>query len=296
MADGHNTYVAVGNVVDDVVGLVTGISPEETPLYSMMPDVKVKSTSPDWLEKTLRAAKVNKAVEGATLTADNVKARATHTNYTQIYQQGYSVTGTQEEVAKNGGITSDMDENMADALKELALDCELSIVDEATPAAGNASTARVAGGLKAFISTNKIANSGTARAYTETLLKSAIQKSWVAGGVPKWVVQSGDNQNIFNGFKGGNIPQMDAKSKSVPAAVEYYVSSFGTVKAIPHRQMANTDVFVLDTQYLMTGYLRRFKDEALPKTDDAIKRNILGELTFIVKAEKAQSWIADLNA
>jgi hypothetical protein len=295
MADGHNTYVAVGNVVDDVVGLVVGISPEETPLYSMMPDVKVKSTSPDWLEKALRAAKVNTTVEGGNLTTDNVKARATHTNYTQIFQQGYSVTGTQEEVAKLGGITSDMDENMGDALKELALDVELAFLTSTTATAGNAGAARVAGGLQAFISTNKLDNSATPRAYTEALLKSAIQKSWAAGGVPKWVVQSGDNQNIFNGFKGGNLSNQDAKTKKTVAAVDYYVSSFGTVQAMPHRQMANTDVYVLDTQYLQTGYLRRFKDEPLPKTTDAVKRNILGELTFIVKAEKAQSWITDLN-
>lgn len=294
-ADGSDTYKAVGNVVDDVVGLVTGISPEETPLYSMMPDVKVKSTSPSWLEKSLRAAKVNKTVEGGALTSEGAKQRAEHTNYTQIFQQGYFVTGTQEEVAKLGGITSDMDEAMGDALKELALDIELAILTEDTPAAGTASTERVAGGLMAFISTNKMDNSAVTRAYTEALLKEAIQKSWVAGGVPKLVVQSGDNQNIANGFKGGNLSNIDAKSKIVPAAVDKYQSSFGTVTYLPHRQMLDTDVFVLDTQYLQTGYMRRFKDELLPKTYDKITRNILGELTFIVKAEKAQSWITDLN-
>ncbi len=293
-ADGHDTYKAVGNR-EDVTGLVVNIAPDETPIYSMVPRGKATATKHEWLEKTLRAAKVNSTVEGGTLTTDHVRARTRLFNYTQIFQQGYDVTGTQEAVAKYGGVSSDLDDAMADALKELALDIELGWISEDTPAAGDAGTARVAGGLPAFISTNKKENGGTPRAYTETLLKQAIQASWTKGGVPKYVVQSGDNQNIANGFKGGNMTNQDAKSKQVVSAVDVYVSSFGKVTFVPHRQMANTDVYVLDTQYLSTDYLRPFKDNELPKTTDAEKRNILGELTFVCKAEAAQSWIADLN-
>ncbi|MEM5794753.1 MAG: DUF5309 family protein [Bacillota bacterium] len=293
-ADGHNTYVAVGNK-EDVTGLVVNIAPDETPIYSMVPRGKAIATTHEWLEKTLRAAKVNKTKEGGDLTTDHVRARTRHKNYTQIFQQGYDVTGTQEAVAKYGGVTSDLDEAMADALKELALDIELAWISEDTPTIADADNARVAGGLPAFISTNKKANGGTPRAYTETLLKQAIQASWTKGGVPKYVVQSGDNQNIANGFKGGNMTNQDAKAKQVVSAVDVYVSSFGKVTFVPHRQMANTDVYVLDTQYLSTDYLRPFKDNPLPKTTDAEKRNILGELTFVVKAEAAQAWIADLN-
>jgi hypothetical protein len=293
-ADGHNTYVAVGNK-EDVTGLVVNIAPEETPIYSMVPEGKATATQTEWIEKTLRAAKANKAVEGASLTTDKVVARTRPSNYLQIFQQGYEVTGTQEEVAKHGGITSEIDEAMSDAMKELALDVELSWVASDTAAAGNASTARQAGGLKYFIVTNKSDNGGTKRAYTETLLKANIQKCWAAGGVPKYVFQSGDNQNIANGFKGGNMTTADSKKKEIVSAVDVYVSSFGTVKFVPHRQMTNNDVFVLDTQHMETRYLRRFKDTELPRTADAEKRNILGELTHVVKAEKAQAWIADLN-
>lgn len=294
MADGQNTYNAVGNK-EDVTGLVVNIAPDETPLYSMLPEGKAMLTKTEWLEKTLRAAKVNTAVEGAALTTDHAKARARPYNITQIFQQGYDVTGTQEAVAHYGGITSEIDDSMSDAMKELALDVELAWFTSATRVDGTDAVARIAGGLKYFISTNKLANGGTPRAYTEALLKQAIQKSWSAGGVPKWVFQSGDNQNIANTFKGGNMATADAKTKKVIGAVDVYVSSFGEVKFVPHRQLPNTDVFVLDTQHLETRYLRRFKDTELPKSADAIKRNILGELCPVVKAEKAQAWIADLN-
>ena len=289
------TYAAVGNK-EDVTGLVTMISPEETPIFSMVAQGKAIATTHSWLNKALRAAKVNTTVEGGNLTYEAAKARTTSSNYTQIFQQGYSVSGTQEEVAKNGGVTSEIDDSMADAMKELGLDVELGWVSEDEKAAGDAGNARVAGGLMEFISTNKMDNSSVARAYTESLLKEAIQKCWASGGVPKYVFQSGDNQNIANGFKGGNLTNQDAKSKTVVSAVDVYVSSFGKVNFVPHRQMANTDVFVLDTQYLSTDFLRRFKDEVLPKTTDSITHNILGELTFVCKAEAAQAWIADLTA
>jgi len=289
------TYAAVGNK-EDVTGLVTMISPEETPLFSMLPQGKATNTTHSWLNKALRAAKVNTTVEGGNLTYEAAKARTKSYNYTQIFQQGYSVTGTQEVVAKFGGITSEIDDSMADAMKELALDVELAWISEDEKEDGDASTARIAGGLPAFISTNKMANSGADRTYTETLLKSAIQKCWTAGGVPKYVYQSGDNQNIANGFKGGNLTNQDAKSKKVVAAVDVYVSSFGTVNFVPHRQLANTEVFVVDAQYLATDFLRRFSDEELPKTTDSLTHNILGELTFVCKAEAANAWITDLNA
>lgn len=295
MADGNTTYNAVGNK-EDVTGLVVNIAPEETPLFSMLPEGKAISTKTEWLEKTLRAAKVNTAVEGADLTTDKAKARTRPYNITQIFQQGYEVTGTQEAVAHYGGITSEIDDAMGDALKEIALDVELAWFTSATRVDGAAAVARVAGGLEYFISTNKMANGAVPRAYTETLLKQAIQKAWAAGGVPKWVFQSGDNQNIANTFKGGNTSNQDAKSKKTVGAVDVYVSSFGEVKFVPHRQLPNTDVFVLDTQHLETRYLRRFKDTELPRTADAEKRNILGELCPVVKAEKAQAWITDLNA
>lgn len=295
MADGHNTYVAVGNK-EDVTGLVVNIAPEETPLYSMLPRGKAIATKHEWLEKTLRAAKVNSTVEAGALTTDHVRARTRPYNVTQIFQQGYDVSGTQEAVAKHGGITSDIDDAMADAMKEVALDVELAWFTSATRVDGDAtSTARVAGGLKYYIATNKLANGGTKRAYTETLLKQGIQKSWVAGGVPKYVFQSGDNQNTANTFKAGNTANQDAKKKETVGAIDVYVSSFGTVKFVPHRQLTNNDVFVVDPQYLSTDYLRSFKDMELPQTTDAIKHNILGELTFVIKAEKAQAWIADLN-
>jgi hypothetical protein len=294
MADGNTTYTAVGNK-EDVTGLVVNIAPDETPLFSMLPEGKAISTKTEWVEKTLRAAKVNKTVEGGNLTTDHVKARTRPYNITQIFQQGYDVTGTQQAVAHYGGITSEIDDAMADAMKELGLDVELAWFSSSTRVEGDGATERVAGGLKYFISTNKMANGETGRAYTETLLKQAIQKSWSAGGVPKWVFQSGDNQNVANGFKGGNTANQDAKDKKTVAAVDVYVSSFGTVKFVPHRQLTNADVFALDTQYLETRYLRRFKDTELPKSADAEKRNILGELSFVVKAEKAQAWITDLN-
>ncbi|MBP2651953.1 MAG: putative phage major head protein [Firmicutes bacterium] len=287
------TYVAVGNK-EDVTGLVTMISPEETPLYSMVGQGKAVATTHSWLNKALRAAKTNTAVEGGELTYEAAKARTRTSNYTQIFQQGYSVTGTQEVVAKWGGIESEIDEAMADALKELALDVEQAWFTSASAEDGDTSTARIAGGLPYFISTNKQSNS-TTRAYTETLLKEALQASWEAGGVPKYVFQSGDNQNIANAFITNINVNVDAKSKTAYSAVDVYVSSFGTVNFIPHRQIGNTDVFVLDTQYLSTDFLRPFKDTPLPKATDAEAHNILGELTFVCKAEAAQAWITDLN-
>lgn len=290
-----DTYTAIGNK-EDVTGLVTMISPEETPIFSMVAQGKCINTTHSWLNKSLRASKVNTSVEGAALTYEAAKARTKSSNYTQIFQQGYSVTGSQEAVEHWGGVGSEIDDAMADAMKELALDVELAWVSADTAEDGDSSTARIAGGLPYFITTNVYDNGGTTRVYTETLLKTALQGSWTQGGVPKYVFQSGNQQNVANAFKGGNMTTVDAKAKQIVACVDKYVSSFGTITFVPHRQITDLDVFVIDAQYLSTDFLRRFKDTELPKTADAMTHNILGELTFVCKAEAAQAWITDLKA
>lgn len=285
------TYNAVGNR-EDLSDLITNISPTKTPVYSLIGRTTAKSTYHEWLEDELTQPTANAQVEGADFAVADPTPRVRKGNYTQIFSKGYGVSGTQEVVLK-AGIKSEIAYQMAKAMKEIARDVEYAIITNATAVAGDATTPRQMGGIPAFVTTNVIDAAGAA--LTEDMLNDAIQKSWEAGGDPNTVVVSGKNKRVISGFTAGVTKTVDAEDKRLVAAVDVYESDFGMVKIIADRWMPDTDLFVLDKQYLKTAYLRPFKQEEKAKVGDRIEKVIIGELTLEVRAEKAQARIVNLG-
>jgi len=63
---------------------------------------------------------------------------------------------------------------MTKAMKEIARDVEKAIIENSSSVAGSASVARQMGGIPAFVTTNVLANGGTPRALTESLLTQPL--------------------------------------------------------------------------------------------------------------------------
>ena len=287
------TYSAVGNR-EDVSDIITNITPTETPLYSMFGKTKAKSTYHEWLEDELNAPGSNAQVEGADYPTDSSTTRTRKGNYTQIFAKTAKVTATQEVVAKYG-IKSELAYQIANRMKEIAKDVEYAIINNTSKAAGDASTARQMGGILAFVTTNVDDNGGTPRDLTEDLLNDGIQSAWQAGGDPNVVVVCGKHKRTISGFTAGATKYLEAEDKRLVAAVDVYESDFGVVRIIPHRYMLTDTLFILDTNYWKTAYLRPFKVKDIPATGDYKAKVIVGELTLEARAEKANAVIKDLS-
>ncbi|WP_457641452.1 DUF5309 domain-containing protein [Persephonella sp.] len=287
------TYTAVGNR-EDLSDIITNIAPTETPLYSMFGKSTAKSTYHEWLEDDLSAPGANAQVEGADYTINTATTRTRKGNYTQIFSKGYGVSGTQEAVLK-AGIKSEIAYQMAKAMKEIARDVEYAIINNTAAVAGNATTARQMGGVQAFVTTNVLANAGTPRALTETLLNDGLQQAWESGGNPDVVVVNGANKRTISGFTAGATKEIYAKDKRLVASVDVYESDFGLVRIIANRWMPADKVFILEKGRFKTAYLRPFKQEEKAKTGDKVEKVVVGELTLEVRAEKANAIIADIG-
>ncbi|RMD45744.1 MAG: phage head protein [Aquificota bacterium] len=287
------TYTAVGNR-EDLSDIITNIAPTETPLYSMFGKTTAKSTYHEWLEDDLNPPGANAKVEGAAFTIDTPTTRVRKGNYTQIFSKGYGVSGTQEAVLK-AGIKSEIAYQMAKAMKEIARDVEYAIINNAAANAGSATVARQMGGIQAFVSTNVLANAGTPRPLTETLLNDGLQMAWEAGGSPDVVVVNGTNKRTISGFTAGLTKEIAAKDKRLVASVDVYESDFGLVRVVANRWMPANKVFILEKSRFKTAYLRPFKQEEVAKTADKVERVVVGELTLEVRAEKANAIIADIG-
>ena len=99
----YTTGSAVGNrqEIDDIVSRIT---PEDTPVYSMIGKGKTRSTSPEWETDTLRAPAANAQLEGDEYLFRPGFPRRGLKNYTQILRQGWVVTNTQEAIDNVGNV------------------------------------------------------------------------------------------------------------------------------------------------------------------------------------------------
>ena len=287
------TYVAEGNR-EDLSNVITNIAVTETPLYSMFGRDKATGTYHEWLEDTLRAPKDNALVEGADYTIEARTPRVRKGNYTQIFTQGYGVTLTQEAVLK-AGVKSEIAYQMTLAMKEIARDIEYAYINNAAAVAGDASNARKLGGIPAFVTTNVLDNGGAPRALTEDLLNDGIQAAWEQGGNPDTVVTDGTHKRTISGFTAGVQKTLPAKDKKLVAAVDVYESDFGVVKIIADRFMVSDKIYILDSQFWKTAYLRPFSTVDIAITGSRKEKVIEGELTLVARAEKASAIISDLS-
>ncbi|MBO5492966.1 MAG: DUF5309 family protein [Pyramidobacter sp.] len=280
----------------DITDLITNISPTETPLMTLLGKADAaKGVIHSWEEDKLRDPAENAKVEGFDYSVDTKDEPRLLDNVCQIFAAGYGVTKTSQAVHRKN-IKNKMAYNMRAAMKEIALDVEYALINNENKVTGNDDTARKMGGLPYFVKTNVMDNGGTARPLTWDLINSTIEAVKAAGGSPDHIVVSLRNKRVISSLLPINTTRnADIGNKKIGAVIDVFVSDFGVLNVLPDRWLGNADVYVLSSEYFGLSYLRPFKTEELPNTSDALKKEIVGELTLEARAEKASARITDLD-
>ena len=320
-ANTFDTFNAKG-IRESLSNVIYNISPEETPFMSNIGRENVKNTFFEWQTDSLAAASTTNAqIEGDDVSSyDSTAATVRLGNYTQVSRKTLILSGTLESVDK-AGRRSELAYQLAKRSAELKRDMESIMLTNQAASGGTAgvSTAlRKTGSLLAFIKTNTDkgttgadpsyttqpnatrtdATAANLRTFTETILKSVIQKVWTAGGTPKILMVGPVNKQRVSGFAGiaeirkevvGNKPGV------IIGAADVYVSDFGNVNVVPNRFQRERDAFVLDPEYAAVSFLRPFQTVELAKTGDAEKRMIVVEWGLKVNTEAAHGLAADLT-
>ena len=307
----YQTYTAIGQR-EDLSDVIYNISPTDTPIMSSVGKSKATAVYHEWQTDSLAAATTNNAaVEGDDATDATMSPTTRLGNYTQIVQKTVKISGTLDAVDK-AGRKSEKAYQLAKASAEIKRDIETIISANQGRSAGNSSTARKLGSLLSWITTNSSVGTsgadpttigvstrtdGTARSFTETILKDVIQQVYSSGGNPKILMVGAYQKQAASAFAGiaaqrymapGNEPT------TIIAAADVYMSDFGTVSCVPNRFMRTRDALVLDPEYAALAYLRPFATNELAKTGDSEKTQILAELTLEVRNEAAHGIAADL--
>jgi len=252
-------------------------------------------------------------MEGDATTAEARVATVRLGNYTQIFKNAVVIPDTDEGLDK-AGRSAEMAYQVLKIAKEQKLDIEKALFANNKYEAGSASAARELAGLGAYMKSN-VANiggsgganptgtvpgntartNGTQTVFTQADFDTVMQSIWVNGGKADSVYLSSFQMNIALGFTGNNNQrsQVQAGDQKVIKSLDVYVTPWGTVEFVPHREVAGRDVYILDNDMFEVAVLRPTKNTELAKTGDNTTRQVLTELTLVVKNEKASGLVAD---
>lgn len=320
MAIPENTYTRVTagtNVREDLIDKITMTNPEMTPVISSAGRTTAENTFHEWQRDALRAPdKDNAALDGddAVATAKTPPVRVANT--CQIFDDVIQVSGRAERV-KKAGMKSAMAYYKAKAFKELQRDLEAAVVSKNVAVSDNGVAAGKLAGLGRLIYTNALHNgagatpahtsgaattaitAGTNRAFTLTLLNTAMQNTYVASGmVPAQVFMSPGHKVVASTFTGIALNRVDVKGErqgKIVAGADVIVGDFGNLELVPHYIMNGADyVLGLNTDYIDVAYLRGFTSSPLAKTGDSEREQVLADATLVVRSEVAQFKVDNL--
>jgi hypothetical protein len=319
MAQPTGVYVTFSSagLREDLENVIYDISPTDTPFMSMGGRMDAIAVNHEWQTDALASAADNFNEEGATLTAAEPAATTRVGNICQISLKTTLVSGTLDAVSK-AGRREELAYQMSKRSKELKRDMERAMVgvNQSKTAMAADSTVRKLGSLSSWVTTNASVGSGgtaagaggngtartdgTARTFTEALLKASILSAYDEGADIKYLMMAPSQKQTFSSFVGvggasGVSNFNDVADQRIIGGMDVYVSDFGEMAVVPNRFQRSRDVWLLDPEYYGVAYLRPFFQREVASTSDGEQRAIIAEYTLVCKNEKALGAVYDLS-
>ena len=307
------TSSAVGER-EDLSDIIYRIDPSETPLFTAAAKETTSGVTTEWQVQELAAAvDTNHVNEGADYSYVNPTATTRLSNVHQIAAQAASVSNTLDVVDKAG---RDRETAYVKVIKglEQRRDIEKSLFkNEAKSASDPRKTAKLLTWLTNGDKPSDMGHAtgdgsdtadltGTARALTLAQIEAAIKEAYEDGGSPSLLLMSPANKVAFSGLSSGSVATNQItttapQEAAIVGSVSMFLSDFGTVEAVVDRQAPNSEMYVIDTDYVAIGTLpgRNFAVSDVAATGDATKFAIITEYALIVRAPKAHAFIFGLN-
>lgn len=235
-----------------------------------------------------------KKAEGSDAAQARSKQRVRVDNYTQIFTETVSVTGSAEEVAQYG-IDDLYNYEKAKKQLELALQLEKALIGGIKYDDG---TVRQMGGIRQFINTNV---TDAAKAKVDlTMLRDIAQAVFKHGGL------AGGGQYVYIVSPKQKVAISDLQSDKIRIVqsetargqvVDTLVTDFGKFPIIMNNNVKDDEIFFVDINRLAIKPLgnRGFFHKELPEDGDRKSGMVIGEYTLEFKQEKAHARIKNLG-
>lgn len=305
---------------------IYNVAPMDTPVMTALGrGKKATNTKVEWQTDTVRAAKVNKQLDGDDVAKTTRAATKKPCNYTQIFAEALGVSTTAQAM-DTAGRRQELLYQVQLASKGIKRDIEFAICGNYASDDGSRATARGLGGLESWMRTN--VNRGTGgtsggfttttsqtvaagdstttntRTFTEARNKAVIQSIWENsdGGAAPLIIVGAFNKTKASAMAGIASPNQNypmgpksSKALAIIGAADIYVSDFGKHRVVPNRFSRARTALYLNPEYASLRYLYNFKVDTLAKTGLSDNRLLHTEVTLEVKEEKAHGILADLK-
>ena len=302
------TYTSTAGRKEDILDLITQISPEDTPFLSRLGTSRAYSTYHEWLTDELsNNGSGNAITEGESAAAHLLTDKKRYANYTQISDRTFQISGTEEAVS-HYGLDSQYAYQLEKAMKELKIKMEnITLGASATGAGTTTAAARGMGGAFSFAIGLGSGQSGAAgvSALTESIYNNALQTLFVLGGNPKTTFVNGYLKRRISAFASNNARYIDMGStKKLTGVVSIYESDFGVQEIVLDRwiggyatggalQGADTGAgLMLDMSKVKLAYLRKPFTNPLAIDGDRKSVQILTEYTLEALAPTQMGYLS----
>ena len=299
LTSSYNPAEMQSTIYEDVEGVIQNITPHKTPFIASIGRVDVDNILHEWLEDELKKPSGdNRVVEGADAEATERQVPQRLSNYTQIIDDTFKVSGTQDKV-NTIGRTKTSTYQLEKSLKYLNTELEYQALNNSTKDGGDAATERKMMGLDGFVTTNDFSlTPDPANVLSEEILMDmspAIFES-CEDDAHILLVSSATAKVIAGWDQNSRITvNTNASEKKLIMAVMVLETPFGTIRIVLERYITlNIDsgnyydgAYLYEASKQKIGWLRNWKTDKLAKTGDAQKYQTVGEMTFVTHSEKA---------
>jgi len=290
---------------EDLVDVITNISPSETPLLSGLGEGSESTqTLHEWLVDSLTAAATNAAVEASAFSAVDLTQPTRLTNKTQIFTDHILVSGT-ETAVNVGGAQGVFEYQIEKNMKEHARDIELALM-AGSGASGDSGVARQMNGVLNWyinIDTTNYSARTSGASLGETTFNDIIDLIYASSDkVADEVYVGATLKRDISGFTAGSTRFISADDKRLARPVDVYESDFGVHKVFLHRNVpngANAKGFLaIKNEMLKISWLkgRRTKVMDLPSDGDRERAMLVSELTLEHRGADTGAYIAGFSS
>ena len=309
----YTSATAIGER-EDLSDIIYRVDPDDTPLFSNAQKETTRGIITEWqVQEIASAVDDNHASEGADFSYTNPSPTTRLTNVHQIAVQAASVSNTLDTVDKAGrdketayvkvnkGIEQRRDINKSlykneakstsEPRKAAKLITWITNVDKPSDMAAATGDGSDTADL-----------TGTAAALTLAKIDAAMLAAYNDGGNPSMLLMSPTNKQNFSGLSSGSVSTNQItytapREASIVGSVSLYLSDFGELSVTVDRTCPNSEMYLIDTDYVCIGSLpgRMFSASDVAPVGDATRFAIVSEYTLIVKAPKAHAAVIGLS-
>lgn len=292
-----------GSLKEDVLNVITTISPTDTPFLSHIGRSRAISVVHIAPYDTLAARTTTGATEGASWTDAAIATPLRAVNYCQIFRQDWGISGTAEAVARYG-MSSPYRYHLEKAMKQLANNVERSILmGVANIGTSSTSPIRYTGGLSVtdsanggVLSSSVLHATGAAATFTQTELEGMLQKSWTYGGSPDAVYSGPYMKRGTILLWTTNTRNVEADTNALYGNVDVFDSFVGRVRWYLTRDMTDTSISTqpntiacVQTDLFKFAVLRE-ENIPLQRQGDQLRGTIITEGTLECRNPYGGAW------